>query len=119
MFWIFDILFSIVPIFIIIFVIIAVIKGAYSNNKTKQKDNLEDAYKTIDQGKKQLDHDVTDKEIEEELVRRFNESDNKGVTNTEAKHDNTCNEHACDGCGSGDVYDQVYGKRKRNKLKKK
>ena len=54
--------------------------------------------------------------MEDEIMRR----EGFEVTRNDSQsHDNACNENNCDGCGSDDVYAQVYGKRKKNKLKKK
>lgn len=124
MFVVFDILFTIVPVVIIITVVAMVMaaRTAKSNKQSKENDDFKEIYDKIEKESKQLDNDnLTDEEIEEELVKRFNSYsiDNKETTSSQANHDDSCNEKSCDGCGADDVYAQVYGKRKQNKLKKK
>lgn len=92
----------------------------------RQQEMLEKHYsddiEKLKQMREYLDSIKTDDEfassdkMEEELMQR------EGFENVHVEsksHDQTCFENDCDGCGSEDVYAQVYGKRKKNKIKKK
>ncbi len=121
MFIIFDILFTIVPVVIIITFVVFAIKSAKTNKRIRNSDEFKEIFDKIERENKQLNNeDLTDEEIEEELVKRFNAYSPEKNNNipSQPNHDDTCNEKACDGCGAEDVYAQVYGKRKKNKLKK-
>jgi len=120
--FIFNILFGFVPVIIVgsILVTIAIL-NAKKNKENLNNDEFKDIYDKIERETKELDKEIlTDEDIEKELVRRYNSLSNQtNVVATESQHDETCHEDSCDGCGSQDVYDQVYGKRKKNKLKAK
>ena len=118
---VFEIIFGIVPAVFVLIVIFAAIKANKNQKKTKNNEEFKDIYEKIERETKSLDNpNLTDKEIEEELTRRFNAmSQNKNSSpNPSSSHDNTCLDNSCDGCGGNDVYNQIYGKRKKNKLKK-
>lgn len=110
-------------IFIIVFVIIisSAIKNANAN-KNKEGESEQNKNERLNSerrtggsqksAKSLYDFKQNDSsKLEEELFRR------EGFD--EQEHDYTCKEDDCDGCGSDDVYAQVYGKRKNNKLNKK
>ena len=116
-----DILFGLIPAVIVIAVIFSVIRGARGQKENKSDKNFDEIYDKMIKDGDGSDKEITDKDIEDELVRRFNaysNSDTKPDKNS-SSHDEVCIEDDCDGCGADDVYAQVYGKRKKNKLKNK
>ncbi len=132
MFLVFEIIFSLIPVCFVIFLIMTAIKNSKKQSNNSKNESFDDIFKKIEMETKKFDEEDrgevlekvqrptqkydSDKELEEELTRRFQALENK--TNTTQSHDETCQENSCDGCGSQDVYAQVYGKRKKNKLKK-
>lgn len=129
MYLIFCFLISAAPILIIAYVVLTAIKNSKNQHKNNGNKDFDEVFKKIERESKNFNEEDrvevlnevqqatkkydTDKELEEELVRRFKALDDK------QSHDDACQESSCDGCGSEDVYAQVYGKRKRNKIKKK
>ena len=101
-------IFAVVFIFVMGFIVMNAIKT--SKNKTPEDE--EKLKRKIQDLKEKFD--LTDEEVEaveRQALKKFDKN--------EQKHDEYCEENDCDGCGTQDVYDQVYGKRKKNKLKNK